>query len=396
METPAQKSIREEFLPFSRPTIGDEEINEVVETLRSGWITTGARTQKFEEACRAYVGAEHALAVSSATAGLHIALLALGIGPGDEVIAPSITFAATINVIEMVGATPVFADVDRDTLLIDCDAVESAISARTKAVIPVHYAGQPADMARLEEICRRHGLALLEDAAHAIGTRYGDRNVGADSRIAVFSFHPIKNMTTGEGGLITTSSAELADRLRLYRFHGMSKDAWKRYDKEGTPHYDIVLPGYKYNFMDIQAAIGIHQVAKLESFIERRSEIARRYDAAFGGIDGISPLKAAPYPARHARHLYVVRIEDRAGVSRDDFIRLLGRNNVGTGIHFTAIHLQPYYRNKYPHWEGRLPNSEWNSARIVSLPIYPLMSDSDAEDVIAACRLAVGSEGRQA
>jgi dTDP-4-amino-4,6-dideoxygalactose transaminase len=387
MGSPATKPVRKEFLPFSKPTIGEEEINEVVEVLRSGWITTGPRAQKFEELCRDYTGAKHALALSSATAGLHISLLALGIQPGDEVILPSMTFAATANAVEWAGATPVFVDVNRDTLLLDMEAVEEAVTERTRAIMPVHYAGQPVDLDTLREICEERGLLLVEDAAHAIGTRYKDERIGEKSHTAIFSFHPIKNITTGEGGLITTDDEELANKLRLYRFHGMSKDAWKRYDRTGSPHYDIVLPGFKYNFMDIQAALGIHQLAKLEGFIERRTQLAEKYDKAFAEIPGITPLKCAEYPMRHAWHLYVVRIDkEKLGADRDEFMTLLKEHNIGSGLHFEALHLHPYYKNKYPEWQGKLPNTEWNSARIVSLPLFPLMTDGDADDVIAACR----------
>ena len=377
--------MRKEFLPFSRPTIEEDEINEVVDSLRSGWITTGPKVKLFEDELKAYTGAPFAVALNSATAGLHVALLALGIGPGDEVITTPMTFAATVNMIVRVGATPVLADIDPGTLNIDAAEIRKKITSRTRAVMPVHFAGQSCDMDEISAIAGEFGLKVIEDAAHAIGTEYKGRRTGSLDTVSVFSFHPIKNITTGEGGMVCTRDERVAEEMALLKFHGMSKEAWKRYSAQGTPNYDIVLPGFKYNMLDIQAAIGIHQLRKLDAFIGRRREIAEFYNAAFAGLDEIFTPAPVPYEGRHAWHLYtpLIRVE-QLDIDRDAFMTELKRENIGTGLHFKAVHHHPYYRENLRIPDGELPNADYASDRILSLPLFPLMTMEDARDVVDA------------
>jgi len=379
--------VREEFLPFSIPTIEDEEIREVVDSLQSGWITTGPKVKRFEDDFKAYVGAGYAVPLSSATAGLELALRAMGVGPGDEVITTPMTFAATVNVIIHVGAAPVLADIEPGTLNIDVSKIREKITARTKAVIPVHFAGLPCDMDAVFALADEFGLKVLEDAAHAVGTEYRGKRVGSFDTVSVFSFHPIKNITTGEGGMVCTHDEKVAEEVSLLKFHGMSREAWKRYSAQGTPNYDIVLPGYKYNMMDIQAAIGIHQLAKLDRFIQRRAGIAEYYNKAFSGVEEVITPAAAPYPYRHAWHLYtpLVRIE-KIGIDRDQFMAELKKENIGTGLHFKAVHHHPWYRENMPVPAGSLPNADYASDRILSLPLFPRMTMEDAGDVVAAVK----------
>lgn len=373
------------FLPFSLPSIGEEEIAEVVDSLRSGWITTGPKAHQFEKDFAEYVGSKYAVGLSSATAGLHLSLMALGIGAGDEVITTPMTFVATVNMIVANRATPVFADIDPRTLQIDPEEIKSKVTGRTKAVIPVHFAGQPCDMDRIHEIAGTHHLHVVEDAAHAAGTEYRGRRIGALSPLSVFSFHPIKNITTGEGGMVTTNREDLAETIRMLKFHGISKDAWKRYDEKGTPHYDVMAPGFKYNLMDIQAALGIHQLKRIEAFNRRRKEMAERYNQAFAGLDQIELPREVSYPHLHAWHLYVILVRpEKLTIGRDGFMEALKAEKIGTGIHFLAVHLHDYYRKHFPYRRGDLPHAEYVSDRILSLPLYPGMTDKDQEDVIAA------------
>ena len=354
--------------------------------MRSGWITTGPLTARFEQELAAYTQAPQALAVSSATAGLHIALLALGLEPGDEVITSPMTWPATVNTILFAGGIPVFADVDRETLNLDAESLEKKLTAKTRAIIPVHFAGQPCDLDRLLEIARARELSLIEDAAHAIGTEYRGRRVGSSTRAgdtAVFSFHPIKNITTGEGGMITTGDGDLARRMRLLRFHGVERDAWKAYGRAQLPRYDVAMPGLKYNLTDLQSALGIHQLRRLDEFIERRAAIARRYDDAIARIPGIRPLGRVSYPSRHAHHLYVVRLElERLNVDRDGFVAEIQGAGVGIGLHFTAVHELSYYRQRFGNLEKDLPIATDASRRIFSLPLYPSMTHEDVDAVV--------------
>ena len=374
-------------LPLSRPTLGEEEIREIIDVIKSGWITSGPRAKRFEEEFSRYVGARHAVAVNSCTAALHLALLAHGIGPGDEVVTSSMTWSATANMIEVTGAKPVFADVDRDTLQVTPETVAAAVTERTRAILPVHFAGQACDLDGLAANATPRGLTIIQDAAHAVGTEFCGRRIGSDGISACFSFHPIKNITTGEGGMITTDSDELAEKLRLLRFHGVNRDAWSRYGKVDSPRYETVTPGWKYNLSDLQAALGIHQLAKLDGFIQRRTHLAELYHAQIAGIDGVKPLGRAVGTSRHAWHLFVVTIEpDRFGCDRDRFMQSMAQHGVGTGLHFSAVHLHDYYRSRYGYASGALPNTEWASDRVVSLPLFPGMSDSDVSRVCEAIR----------
>jgi dTDP-4-amino-4,6-dideoxygalactose transaminase len=382
--------LRSEFLPFSIPTIEDDEINEVVDSLRSGWITTGPKVKRFEEEFRAYVGAPYAVPLSSATAGLHLVMLALGLGPGDEVITTPMTFAATVSMIVRGGARPVLADIDPGTLNIDAEKVRSKITDRTRAIIPVHFAGQPCDMDAIFAIAKEFGIRVVEDAAHAVGTEYKGKRIGSLDSVSVFSFHPIKNITTGEGGMVCTRDETLAEEISLMKFHGMSKEAWKRYESSGAPNYDILLPGFKYNMMDIQAALGIHQLLKLDAFIAARTEIARFYNERFSEVEEVKTPELVPYEHRHAWHLYtpLIRVE-RLAIDRDRFMEELKRENIGTGLHFKAVHHHPYYRNTLEIGPGELANADYASDRILSLPLFPRMTMEDARDVVEAVKRVI-------
>lgn len=375
----------EAFLPFSRPTLSEEAIAEVVACLRSGWITTGPRVKQFEEALRSYVGAPYALALSSATAGLHLALAALGLMPGDEVITSPMTFAATLNTIVIAGGRPVLVDVEADGYNIDVAQVEAAITPRTRAIVPVHFAGVPVDLDPLYKLTRERNLRVIEDAAHAIGTVYKGRRIGSFGDTQVFSFHPNKNITTGEGGAVITTDERLAADIALTRFHGMDREAWNRFGKQGSAHYEIVAPGFKYNMMDMQAALGLHQLPALEDFIARRTVLAERYKERLADWPQWQ-LPAAPrYDHRPAWHLFAPLIDpEAAGMDRDRFMAEMKARNIGTAIHYRAAHLYPYYQDRYGYRAGDFPRAERISERIVSLPLFPAMTDADQDRVIAA------------
>jgi dTDP-4-amino-4,6-dideoxygalactose transaminase len=379
--------VRSEFLPFSIPTIEDDEINEVVDSLKSGWITTGPKVKRFEEAFKSYVGAPYAVPLSSATAGLHLAVLSLGLTPTDEVITTPMTFAATVSMIVRGGAKPVLADIDPDTLNIDTEMIRGKITERTRAIVPVHFAGQPCDMDAIRTLADEFDLRVIEDAAHAVGSEYKGQRIGSLDTLSVFSFHPIKNITTGEGGMVCTRDEALAEEISLMKFHGMSREAWKRYESSGTPNYDIMLPGFKYNMMDIQAALGIHQLRKLDAFIARRTEIARFYNAAFVDVEEVRTPVLVPYEHRHAWHLYTPLIlVEKLAIDRDRFMEELKMENIGTGLHFKAVHHHPYYRQTLNIAPGELANADYASDRIMSLPLFPRMSTDDARDVVAAVK----------
>ncbi|MDD5555793.1 MAG: DegT/DnrJ/EryC1/StrS family aminotransferase [bacterium] len=387
---------RQQMLPFSRPSIGEEEIAEIVDSIRSGWITTGPKCHRFEEEVKAYVGAKNAVALSSATAGLHLALLAAGVGPGDEVVLPSMTFAATANMVALVGARPVFADIGDDLNILP-ERIEAACTPKTKALMPVHFAGAPCRMDEILEIARRRNLIVIEDAAHAIGTEYRGRRVGSIGAMAVFSFHPIKNITTAEGGMLVTDDDALAERVRLLKFHGIRKDAWRRYGAREIPQYEILFPGFKYNLTDLQAALGIHQLKKLDRFIGERTRLADLYTELLSGTDGILlPRRPEEPGTRHAWHLYVVMADiDRLAIDRDRFMAEMLAANIGIGLHFPAVHLQPYYARTFGCARGQLPKTEFVSDRIFSLPLYPGMSEADARDAAAAAAgIAAGHRRR--
>ncbi|MBU9855535.1 UDP-4-amino-4-deoxy-L-arabinose aminotransferase [Rahnella bonaserana] len=371
----------ENFLPFSRPSMGEEEIAAVGQVLRSGWITTGPQTNQLEQDFSAAFGCKHAIAVSSATGGMHVTLMALGIGPGDEVITPSQTWVSTINMIVLLGAEPVMIDVDPDTLMVSAEAIAAAITPKTKAIIPVHYAGAPLDLDPIYAVANEHGIAVVEDAAHAAGTRYRDRWIGAQGT-AIFSFHAIKNMTCAEGGLIATDDDELANKVRALKFHGLAVDAFDRQVLGRKPQAEVVEPGFKYNLSDIHASIAVVQLKRLHEINARRTELAQRYLDKLQGSPYL-PMNVPDYPHLHAWHLFMIRVdEERCGISRDALMERLKEQGIGTGLHFRAAHTQKYYRERYPHLS--LPNSEWNSARLCSLPLFPDMQDSDVDRVVAA------------
>lgn len=386
----ALPEIRKEFLPLSRPGIGDEEIDAVAASLRSGWITSGPKVAELEDRFRELTGAPHAVAVSSATAGLHIVLAALGIGEGDEVVTPSMTFASTVNQIALRGARPVFADSDYGTLQVLPEEIEKRITRRTRAVIPVHFAGAPADIDPIRAAADRAGVPVVEDAAHAVGTSYRGKPAGGLGNTAIYSFHPIKNITTGEGGMVTCFDGELAKKLRLLRFHGIERDAWKRYGKGGTPHYDIREPGYKYNLTDLQAAIGVVQMGKVEAMNERRTALASRYVEGLRGVAGIDLPASPPWPHAHSWHLFVVKVTT---MDRDALIGKLAEYNVGTGLHFPPCHLLSYVRERFGAKEGDLPGCERAGARILSLPLFPGMADGDVDYVCEAIRAILAEAG---
>ncbi len=375
--------IRKDFLPLSRPGLDGEEIEAVAASLRSGWITSGPKVAELEELFRSLTGAPHAVAVSSATAGLHIVLAALGVGEGDEVVTPSMTFASTVNQIALRGARPVFADSDYATLQVLPEGVERAITKRTRVVIPVHFAGAPADLDLIRAAADRAGVPVIEDAAHAVGTSYRGKPAGGHGNIAIYSFHPIKNITTGEGGMVTCYDAELAKRLRLLRFHGIERDAWKRYGKGGIPHYDIRDPGYKYNLTDLQAAIGVVQMGKVKRMNDRRAVLAGRYREGLRGVPGIDLPESPPYPHEHSWHLFIVKV---TSMDRDAFIGRLADCKIGVGLHFPPCHLLTYVRQRFGTKEGDLPACERAGARILSLPLFPGMADDDVHYVCAAIR----------
>ncbi len=413
---------RTAFLPYCLPSIGEEEIAEVVDSLRSGWITTGPKTKRFEAAFAAYTGARHAIAVNSCTAALHLSLAAHDIGPGDEVIVPTLTFCSTANVVEHLGATPVLVDVDEDGL-VTATAIANAITAKTRAIIPVHYAGQSVDLDPILDLARHHQIPVIEDAAHAAGTHYKGRQIGTHGCAVCFSFYATKNMTTGEGGIVTTNDDDLAARLRLLALHGMSRDAWNRYTASGSWFYEVIEPGYKDNMTDIQAALGLHQLAKLETFIAQRRAMADRYANALRNLPGIIlPKEIQPStppaptsdasrharseakpsqgsaranegladqtthpsaPNRHTWHLYPIQL---TRFDRALFIDALKERNIGASVHFIPVHRHPFYRDRYGYLPSQFPSAEQLYAGMVSLPLYPKMTEADEQDVLNAVR----------
>jgi dTDP-4-amino-4,6-dideoxygalactose transaminase len=384
-----------QFLPFSRPSISQAAIDEVVACLKSGWITTGPRVKQFEDDLKAYLGAPQVLALSSATAGLHLALTALTLKPGDEVITTPMTFAATLNTIVLAGGKPVLVDVEPGTYNMDVTKIEKAITKRTRAIMPVHFAGLAVDMDSLYDIAKKYGLRVIEDAAHAIGTEYKGKRIGSFGDIQVFSFHPNKNMTTGEGGCVAVRDEKLASDIALLRFHGMDREAWNRFGKKGSQHYEIITPGYKYNMMDMQAALGLHQLKQLDGFIKRRTELALRYHKLLVDWPQWTLTTSPAYQHLHAWHLYTPLINPQAaGMDRDAFMQGMKERNIGTGLHYRAVHLYPYYREQFGFKPGDFPNAETISDRIVSLPLFPAMTDADQDRVIAAMADLFGRKPR--
>lgn len=369
------------FLPFSRPAIGDEEIKAVEDVLRLGWITTGPQNHQLEQDFCEKFGSKHAIAICSATAGMHVVLMAMGIGAGDEVITPSQTWVSTINIITLLGAEPVMVDVDRDTLMVSAEDVKKAITPRTKAIIPVHYAGAPCDLDALRKVAQDAGIPLIEDAAHAIGTRYKNEWIG-EKGTSIFSFHAIKNVTCAEGGLVVTDNDELANRVRCLKFHGLGVDAFDRQIQGRKPQAEVVEPGYKYNLSDIHAAIAVVQLGRLDEMNAKRAELVALYREKLKNSP-LEMLSVPEYSHLHANHLFMVRVDKNAcGIDRDTFMEKLKQKEIGTGLHFRAAHTQKYYRERYPSLS--LPQSEWNSATLCSLPLFPDMNNKDVIRVVDA------------
>jgi len=382
--------MRDTFLPFSPPFIGEEEIDEVVDTLRTGWITTGPKVKRFEIEFAQFLGSEAALALNSGTAGLHVALATLGIGPGDAVVTTPMTFCSSVHVIEQVGARPILVDIEPDTLNIDPNKIEDVLrselrtpNSKPKAVLPVHLYGHPCDMDSIMELARRYDLRVIEDAAHALPAKSNGRVVGTIGDLTAFSFYATKNLTTGEGGMLTGPEA-LIEEARVWSLHGMNRDAWKRYTRGGSWYYEVVRPGFKYNMTDIAASIGIQQLRKLNRFQARRREIVSRYNKAFSQFESLQTPVERP-GIEHAWHLYVLRLNlDKLRISRDEFSEELRGRNIGTSVHFIPVHLHPYYRDKYGYKPDDFPIAHREYRRLISLPLYPKMKDRDVEDVIEA------------
>lgn len=373
---------KHKFVPLVAPYITEDEINEVVDTLRSGWISTGPRTQKFEENFTKYIGSKHSIAVSSCTAAIHLALCACGVKEGDEVITTPYTFVATGEAIIYTRAKPVFVDVEKDTRNIDPEKIEAALTPKTKAIIPVHIAGHSCKMDDIMKVARKHKLFVVEDAAHAIGTEYKGRKIGTIGDVTCFSFYATKNLTTGEGGMITTSNDKISEKIKLLRLHGMSRDAWKRYSKEGSWYYEILTNGYKYNLSDILSAIGIKQLAKFNKMQKKREEYAEIYNEGLSKIPGIKIPVIKNY-VKHAWHLYIIQIvPELLKINRGEFIEKLRLENVGTGVHFIPLHLMPFYKKTYGFKKGDFPNAEWVYERAISLPFYAGMLKEDVKYVI--------------
>jgi UDP-4-amino-4,6-dideoxy-N-acetyl-beta-L-altrosamine transaminase len=378
------KPVRNSFLPPFKHSIGEDEINEVVDTLNSDWITTGPKTFKFEDIFSKKVNSKYAIAVNSCTAAMHLAIVALGIKNGDEVITTPYTFAATAEVIINANAKPVFVDVEKDTYNIDPTKIEDKITDKTKAIVVVHYAGHACEMDKIMDIAKKYDLYVIEDAAHAIGSKYKDKMIGSVADVTCFSFYATKNITTAEGGMITTNDGDLADKMRILSLHGISKDAWKRYSSEGSWYYEILYSGYKYNMSDLQASIGIHQLKKLDQMQKRREEIVDKYNKSFNGISQITTPTAKSY-TKHAWHLYPIQInEDLLTINRNEFIKALKAENIGTSVHFIPLHIHPYYKEKFDFKSSDFPNAFSLYNNEISLPIYPKMEDKDVEDVIFA------------
>lgn len=384
-----EHNVRKEFLQYCSPLIGQEEIDEVVDTLKSGWVTRGPKTSIFEKKFAEFLGVKHAVATNSCTAALHLALVSLGVKPGDEVITTPMTFVSTVNTILHAGAKPVFADIDIKTGTIDPEKIKEKITSKTKGIVPVHYAGHACDMDAILQIAKEHNLFVSEDCAHAVYTKYKGKNAGTIGNAGSFSFYATKNLVTGEGGMFTTNDDSVADTARVLSLHGMSKNAWNRYTNEGSWYYEVMYPGFKYNMTDIQASLGIHQLDKLDKMQKVRLEIAQMYNDAFKDMDEI----IIPYVSDYERpswHLYYIRlVPEKLNINRNDFIKELNSMNIGTSVHFIPVHLHPYYRDTFGYKRGDYPAAEAFYDQIISIPLYPKMTREDAEDVIYAVRRIV-------
>lgn len=378
------------WVPIARPDIGDEEVAEVVATLRSGWLSTGPRVQEFERRFAEYIGVPHAVAVNSCTAALHLSLLVLDVGPGDEVITSPLTFCATANAVIHTGATPVFADIEPGTMNLDPGATAAAVSPATRALLPVHFAGRPVRVDEFRTLALARGLHVIHDAAHCVEGSIHGQKIGAAADLTCFSFYSTKNLTTGEGGMVTTDREDWARRIRVAALHGMSKDAWARYSRTGSSHYDVVTAGFKYNMMDLQAALGLHQLQRLPRMLAHRETLWRFYDEALADLPLTRPV-APEADTVHARHLYTVLVDEQAcGLTRDALQAALQQRGIGTGIHFKALHLHPYYSERYNLRRGMFPHAEYVSDRTLSLPFSAATSLDEAEQVAAVLRELVG------
>ena len=378
--------MRKKFLRFGAPNFEKKEIDEVVKTLKSGWVTTGVKTHAFEERFKKYIGAKYALGLNSCTAALHLALLGAGVGPGDEVIVPAMTFGASGNTVVHCGATPIFVDCDRATMNIDPGGIESKITPRTKAITVVHMAGRACDMDEVFTIAKKHNLKVIQDAAHAVETEYKGKKVGAYGDFACYSFHAIKNLVTVEGGMLTSNDKEAMERSRMLSLHGMSIDAWGRYGTDGYKHYEHLEAGFKYNMMDIQAALGLPQLARIDRNWKKREKIWQRYMKELQGLPIVLPAPVRKGD-RHAYHMFTVLIDtDKTKITRDQFLDKMAKRNIGTGVHFRALHLHPFYRKTYGYKEGDFPNAEWIGDRTASIPLSAKLTDKDVSDVIRAIK----------
>ncbi len=375
--------MRDSFLIFGSPSIGEEEIAEVVDSLRSGWIGTGPKVQRFETILSEYLDVPYCRCVSSCTAALILSMQILGVGPGDEVLVPAMTFVASANAVEHAGATPVLIDSVPGTGLIDLDAAEAAITPRTRAIMPVHLAGRPIDMDRLGSLRDRHRLLVIEDAAHALGAEWHGRRIGAFGNLAAFSFYVTKNISTIEGGALVTEDVEVAAEVERLALHGLSLGAWERFSDTGFKHYEVVRPGFKYNMTDVQASLGLHQLPRLERWIERRAELWERYDVLLAGLPLQIPAEPEP-DTRHARHLYQILLEPGAPVTRDELLDGLTAHRIGTGVHYRGVHLHPYYRDTYGLSPPDFPVASSISERTLSLPLGPNLTEADQDDVVNA------------
>lgn len=376
--------MRKDFLIFGNPAIEQIEIDEVVDSLKSGWLGTGPKVQRFEDMFKSYKGTKHAVAVSSCTAALHLSMLALGIGPGDEVLVPTMTFAATANAVIHSGGIPVLVDCGRETMNIDLEDIKRKITPRTKAVIPVHFAGRPCEMDELVELTKKSGIKIIEDCAHAVEAEYKGRKIGTIGEMGCFSFYVTKNIVTGEGGMVISDEKNYVNKIKTLAQHGMSKDAWKRFSDEGYKHYQVVYSGYKYNMMDMQAALGIHQLPRVEENWKRRREIWDKYNTAFAPLPVFTPLPTDA-DVRHSLHLYTLILDiDKLSLTRDQFLEDMTQRNIGVGVHYLPLHLHPFYQKSFQYRRGDFPNAEWISDRTCSIPLSAKLSDKDVEDVIEA------------
>jgi dTDP-4-amino-4,6-dideoxygalactose transaminase len=378
------RPVRRTFLPFCQPSISEEEIEEVSEVLRSGWLTSGPKVIEFEEHFKEYIGCDEAIATNSCTAGLHLSLLALDIGKGNEVITTPLTFASTANVVVNVGASPILVDIEKETLNIDPEKILDATSNDTRAIMPVHYAGNPCDLKRTMRIADEKGIEIIEDAAHAVGAMYGKKMIGTIGKTTSFSFYATKNMTTGEGGMVTTNDGDLAERIRILRVHGMDRDAWKRYDKGGNWYYEVKYAGHKYNMTDVQAALGLVQLRKLEEYNAKRLEMAEYLTRRLQGVSNVE-IPSTTEDAERVWHLYPILIEiESLQIDRDEFIKAMLSENIGVSVHFIPIYRHPFYQKSFNFKKEDFPVSEWAYERLVSLPIYPMMKKDDLDDVLIA------------